>query len=636
MIPGSVFLEDNIEVLYVSESLSKQLLKIDVAHQNEVSISLAHGDLASLSIDGRWIHDREDPIREARAHVDGLVSEETVDLAVLFGLGLGYHAEQLERRYDCRILIFDPCIDALRASLGARPLSLTRTFVTNDLSELSDLARGFLQFSDRRLVIGAIPSYVSLFPQQFEVFKVQLEAAVHNAGLMESTIINRVPTWIEHVMSNIVQTPWMPGFEDIGDRFSGKPGILVAAGPSLARNIDVLRSAHGRALVVGLNTSLPQLAQGNVIPDIVAVVEGLNLLSQFDVPFLDQLLLAPAVIAHPELFCLKARHIVPFSDSAMTDSDWLIRAFDAHRVHTGGSVACSAFSILHTLGCDPIILVGQDLAYTGGARYAPGAKFGTQKIEYDPASGTVITVERNATLEQIRAAQGLSAEDRLSGEEVLAYGGQGKVVTTKMFSMFRNWFESSAKTWASDRRLINSTEGGARIEGFEEMPLAEALSRFAAVPLPAKELIDEALSNPRPRDPQKLLAVIEEDIQKCRTYIEQTKKATQAARLARARTQEGGLANAETQLNELRLLEAELSIIPKQFKILDNYVAAEVNRLRQMRHEDKCPDSDRQAINSLVRSETLFEAVARGAEALIERMERVSDAIAQKGSVSPC
>ncbi|MCU0664107.1 MAG: DUF115 domain-containing protein [Myxococcota bacterium] len=630
MDPGLLFLEDNIATLFIPKDLSAKLRQDDSPQKHAVAIGRGESGAPCLSIDGHWVIDHRDPVLEAQIHVDSLVSQDKVELVVLFGLGLGYHAEQIERRYDCRVIVFEPCFDALRATLGARPLSLKRTIIVHDVAQLGDLTCDLMQFNDHRIVVGAIPSYATLFAEDFEAFRTGIQGSIHNAALMESTVVNRVPAWVEHVMGNISHTLKMPGLEDIGERFVGKPGILVAAGPSLARNIDVLRTAEGRALVIGLNTSLPQLARGEVVPDMVAVVEGLDLLSQFDVPFLDRVVVVPDLIAHAGFFRLGARHTVPFGDNSATASDWLIRAYGSHPFQTGGSVACSGFSILHYLGCDPIILVGQDLAYTGGARYAPGAKFGTQRIEYDAASGKVVTVERSATLDQIRAAGGLADENELMGEEVVAYGGQGTVVTTKMFSMFRKWFGSAAKTWAADRKLINATEGGARIDGFEEMTLSQALSQFATEPLPAKQWLDEALSNAQPRDPRRLLEVVEQDIKRCEKYMELAREAIEKAKVAQARIEQSGMESAQAELGALREIEAKLSTIPQELMVLDYFIAAEVTHLRKTRHNDERPSADEQAKNSLTRSQAVFEAVSRGAVALIERMRLVSTTIAEE------
>lgn len=616
------FLEDNLATLSLSKSLVTALRQMAPPTAN-LTVEMAQSGAPILIVDGVALHDRGDPVAEAQRHVESLVSQEKVDLVVLFGLGLGYHVEQLERRYDSTIIVYDPSLDILSASLGSRLLNLKRTTVFNDLAQLADHTVGCLQFNDHRMVVGAIPPYTVLFSEQFEKFKTLVQASADNAHILENTVVYRVSTWLEHAVTNVPRVVSLPRLESIGDCFAGKPGIVVAAGPSLARNIETLRQAEGRAIVIGVNTSLPQLARGGVVPDMVAVVEGLDLTSQFDVPFLDQLVVLPALIAYPAFFDLGARHVVPFGDRSATASDWIVRAFDSHPITTGGSVACSAFSILHYLGCDPIILVGQDLAYTGGARYAPGAKFGTQKIEYDQATGTVVTVERNATLERIRADGGLDAENRLRGEEVVAYGGEGKVVTTKMFSLFRQWFESSAATWASDRTLINATEGGARIEGFEEMSLAQALSRYAQAPVPAKQWLDEKLSNVVPCEPERLIVVIDEDLEKCRRYLALANEASERAEAAVNKVEGSGVEGAKKELGILHELEVALSRIPKEFLALDHYVAAEVNHLRQGRHEDEDASPERQSINSLRRSQTLFKAVAAGAETLIQKMDEV-------------
>ena len=60
-----------------------------------------------------------------------------------------------------------------------------------------------------------------------------------------------------------------------------------------------------------------------------------------------------------------------------------------------GSVSTVALGMARMLGCSPIVLVGQDLAYSGGCTYATGTGYEGSKAEINRETG-VIRLEWNA------------------------------------------------------------------------------------------------------------------------------------------------------------------------------------------------------------------------------------------------
>lgn len=624
-LESDIFLETNLRRLG-SHALFRERLR-ETERDDTVRILTRAGHAPSMELRGREVYDTPDPIGESLRHIEGLVGEDDACLVVLFGLGLGYHVEQLERRFKKNIVVFDPSLQALRTALSCRPLPLSRTIVTSDIAQMRSLVQGGLHFSDHNMIVAAIPAYVELFPKEFDSFKTSLDEAAANAKIMENTVVVRTRKWVEHVAQNLPRAARLHGFEVLDDRFRGKPGILISAGPSLDKNIAVLRKAMGHALLIAVNSAVPALARGGVIPNIVGVVEGVDLRCQFEVPWLDQIVLAPALISYPPYLDMPARHIFPFADQSAITGQWLHRAYGRKQYGTGGSVACSAFSILEALECDPIILVGQDLAYTDGARYPEGSKFGRLRVEFDEDTQMLLPVDTSAALDKIRVDGGFGTDMRLKGERIEAWGGKGTVLTSKELNLFRSWFEQRASERSLSVRLINATEGGARISGFEEMPLREALDRYCTEPLPAREIIDEAVQAAAPPDPRCVAETLEEDLE----FIERTRQtavdASAVARTALERLEAGDIETAQGMIRSLDEFEQQLGKASGELKLLDIFVAAQVNALRLGRKQDMADDQIIQAVNSLKRETSVFEAIERGAEELVNLFEPVLEHI---------
>ena len=79
-----------------------------------------------------------------------------------------------------------------------------------------------------------------------------------------------------------------------------------------------------------------------------------------------------------------------------------------------GSVSTVAFGLARLLGCSPIVLVGQDLAYSGGRTHAAGTGYETSVVKIDEQKG-VISLDWNAEAQRVHGAE----QGRLHGVEEL-------------------------------------------------------------------------------------------------------------------------------------------------------------------------------------------------------------------------
>jgi hypothetical protein len=71
-------------------------------------------------------------------------------------------------------------------------------------------------------------------------------------------------TWIEQGTANLPALASSPTIDAIGARFEGKPLVIVAPGPSLARNVEQLRALRGHAVIVAVSHALRPLLRAGV------------------------------------------------------------------------------------------------------------------------------------------------------------------------------------------------------------------------------------------------------------------------------------------------------------------------------------------------------------------------------------
>ncbi len=243
------------------------------------------------------------------------------------------------------------------------------------------------------------------------------------------------------------------------------PGIVVAAGPSLNKNIKDLKAACGKALIIAVDTAIKPLLKEGIKPDMVMIIDAVKPLELFqidgckDIPFICTMNASSEVMAYHEGKKFFFHEGYTFSEKILMKSKE-----DFGTIPSGGSVATNAFALLYKIGLTRIILVGQDLAYTNNRTHADGTF--SEKMEEINTKGMYM-VEGNC-------------EDR--------------VPTAIDLKQFLDWYNvtiPAMKKCNPDFCVINATEGGAKITDTEVMTLKEAISRECQKEVNIKECLDQ-------------------------------------------------------------------------------------------------------------------------------------------------
>ncbi len=165
-----------------------------------------------------------------------------------------------------------------------------------------------------------------------------------------------------NVVRNIPLIPPIPFFDRLKGVCRGLPGVVIAAGPSLTQSLPLLAEYQEKAIYCCSDATLTLLLKHGINPLFVASLERVPESIHFfkNMPDAPNTYLVANPILLPEVLqayrgpkCFLAR-----------DGAQLAWFFPKEQTHiTGGSSATMAFWCLHLLGCDPILLVGQDLAF---------------------------------------------------------------------------------------------------------------------------------------------------------------------------------------------------------------------------------------------------------------------------------
>ncbi len=481
--------EENLRVL---QAANAELAARVMAERESGALELAPSDSGWPTArwrEGGFVHSSVDPWLEARRLVEEAVIEDP-DLVVAFGLGLGYHVLELFRRHPRTraLVVVEPDTKVMRVAMEAvdlRPVLGSHRVHWAVGAGVAGFRRMLKPLCDSRFLRGVAFFQHPASVRRAPAFYHEAAAAVRDAVMDELANLVTVAAysgdWLVNKLYNVGHVAANPGVSHLFGRFTGRPAIIVAAGPSLDKNAHLLAEAKGRAVILCVDTALKALLRRGIRPDLVLSIDGSFLnYRHFEGVETEEAegmwLVAEPATHHRILDEFRGpKLIASFETPAMR---WLESVTEPKGlVVTGGSVATFAFGLAVRMGADPIIFVGQDLSYPDGKCYASGTYYAETGFRME---------ER--TLLRVPANDG------------------GEVPTPPNMYTFLKWFEEAIDVLPG-RTFVNATEGGARIEGTRVMTLREALDRYCGEPVPVAEVL-AAIPAPRP-DWDRLLCEME-------------------------------------------------------------------------------------------------------------------------------
>ena len=226
--------------------------------------------------------------------------------------------------------------------------------------------------------------------------------------------------------------------------------IIVSTGPSLSKQLPLLKQIAPYATLFCIDASFPILYQAGIKPDVVLSLERVEATAKFytDTPKKAQegVVFALTSIVHPTLKDAITDGIKQFSMRPFGYTNM----FGFHEygyVGIGMSAANMAYEMVVHGRFKRCIIIGQDLAFgEDGSSHAKGAIYGSDEIK--------------------------PKEQKVFVEK---YGGGGEVETTLVWKLFLQFFETDIANTPYKLEVINATEGGARIHGSIEMPFSKAI-----------------------------------------------------------------------------------------------------------------------------------------------------------------
>ena len=404
------------------------------------------------------------------------LADERDSAIVVFGLGLG-HAVRAIRGAGARIaFVFEPDPGIVRQYLEGGPMDLGGIHIITELAELPD-EWGRLVGAASRVHMIDTPGYQRAFPEARRSLAQIITRMLEKNVVNDATFRARGRAWISDIIDNAPFLSQAPSALHLQGAFRGVPAFIVGAGPSLAKNVDLLRDAGKKGLIFATNTSGRALDRAGVVPQFLGCIESLDLSRFFEgLSFLERSIRLLSFTSHPRHFTVKDGPILTVHELMPQVSAPFDRLYGRSALPVCGSVSTALMALAVRLGCSPIVMVGQDFAFPGGQAYAQGTVFEGSRVQVSPDGSSLVHARCDAKASTELEGRKGPLTERL--EWVQGWGSGESVPTTAAFGHIRTWLERFASVLArmeAPPELVNATEGGSHVTGFTDRRLADVL-----------------------------------------------------------------------------------------------------------------------------------------------------------------
>ncbi|MPO73545.1 DUF115 domain-containing protein [Campylobacter jejuni] len=418
----------------------------------------------------------QDPIKELQTMLN-TYNDKYLLYPVLYFYGFGngvLFKALLQNKNHQHIVVFEKDIEIIWIMFHvldfSNELQNARLIVLNtnkleiqDYNELCSF-KPFFQFS-RIYFLELMSHYYERFHEDVLELNKKLAETFKNIILRNGNDPLDALQGIEQFVYNLPSMITHPSYKELLSKRKNlsDTAIIVSTGPSLTKQLPLLKKYANKATIFCADSSYPILAKHGIKPDYVCMLERIEITAEFfnhDFGEFDKdIVFICAGVVHPKAIeYLKGKTFI--ITQKVLAFPYYINLKDFSYAAVGLSVAHTLPYLATYLSHKNIIFIGQDLAYAENGNshpddYQNSANYESQMYEH------ILTK---------------------------AYGGNGKVETHSIWLLFKNWFENEMipNTRKMGITTYNCTEGGVRIEGTIEKPFLWA----------CENLLDKDLNKP--------------------------------------------------------------------------------------------------------------------------------------------
>ncbi len=457
-------------VEYIGMQPSVNWLKLITSENGEQNALVYNGNKATA------MYDLADNNKKRRKEEVNRGNKKAGGVSLITGMGMGYmvhdYCEQKEDKHI--IIVIEPTMDLVKKSFELHDFSKwlgNKTLVI--APTLADVSY-IINFLDERSAIEfwniVAKQYTKIRPDEYDPLFIHALDSINQTTCNTGTVVSN---GLQIARNDIECMPYVirhRGINELLNLYKDKPCVLVSTGPSLARNIHVLKEIQDRVIIVAVVQALRPLMAHDIRPDFVCTVDfGEVNMAHFkgimdsDVPLICQNRTYAPILEQwqgPKFVT------VSYQGEGLEESTAGIMA-DKGSVEQGGSVAHLCLASAKMLGCNPIMFLGQDLALGETSHFPLADATGKCRIKDGVIDWDVVDQRTK-----------LGGNSYSMGNQVKVKGYWGEPVITNIgLASFIMAFKGMIAAAAPHLRIYNCTEGGAYIDGAIHRTLGYVIDR---------------------------------------------------------------------------------------------------------------------------------------------------------------
>ena len=389
-----------------------------------------------------YYHSNVDPIEEAMIFARYYYNPEC-EKYVVWGLGLGYHVQEMLKLDDgIQLTVYESDMDVIYHCLMA--VDISWCLENPGFSIVYDSK--FIKMLDT--LEHTTENFVLHYPSLRHIANTQIKEQMEMFFIRDSGVRNSSILFDNNSRENFKN--YDAYVDELKADFEGKDVVIVAAGPSLDKNVNLLKNKTPNVIILAVETVFRKLLNLGIDVDYMIVTDANSRiyghiagLENKQVPML---YLSTTYKGFAKNYQGKKYLIC---QNGYNKAEEIAGKNAWHLYETGGSVSTTALDVCIHLGCRRIAFVGLDLAYTDNLAHAIG------------------TARREAA-------------EAVEMKQVPAVGG-GMVPVSKLFIIYNKWIAKRVQREDVTMPIIDATEGGAIIPGLKQMSLEEYLLTVSPV-----------------------------------------------------------------------------------------------------------------------------------------------------------
>lgn len=412
------------------------------------------------------------PVEEAKKWASQFEAKTLDAIFFMFGFANGYAIRALLERLpkDAAVIIYEPSIRIWEEAIENYDLTDlikdSRLLITiNEINweffeSAIDQTLNWMNMNTMKVFCH--PQYDKAFPEEYDKFSHKLFDGYAKVHANVNTAVKFQKVLAPNTLYSLSTMRKNNLLLDLDGKLpTDVPAIIVAAGPSLDKNIDLLHKAKGKAYIIACDKVIPQLLKRDIIPDFLITIDAKKWPAYFNNPLCHEIPLFSLFGANRAIIKKHTGRKIFFDSSEYPKAFFMMMQKSTTSFNSGGSVATAAFTVCAALDIKTVIMIGQDLAYGQDGKTHMG---GMRSGEHD-----------NGGEANLREVEGIDGN---------------KVMTRADWYMYLDWFDNAIRQ-TPEMHVVDATEGGAKINGTEIISFQEAIDKYCTKEVDISKLLEQ-------------------------------------------------------------------------------------------------------------------------------------------------